>query len=116
MKKALSILLAMIMVLSMFAACGKAPAADQPQAGNAEAPAADQAPENAEPIKLRIILQAADDVRIGIMNDYIVPNFEAAFPGYELEISTITGDFTPKCFCKYMQEVNPHKPILTITR
>lgn len=96
MKKALSILLAVIMVLSMFAACGKTPAAndpvaDQPQVDNTEAPAEDKPAEDADPIKLRIILQAADDVRIGIMNDYIVPNFDAAFPGYELEISTITG-------------------------
>lgn len=87
MKKILAMLLAMAMTVGMLSGCGgKEEAAEETPAATEEA--AEETPAE-EGGTLTLFLQANDDVRISIMDDYIVKNFEAAFPGWELEVSTI---------------------------
>ena len=102
MKKILALAIAALLVLSVFCGCA-AKQAETEAPADTEAPAQTEQTEQhaeteapaettGEKQKLTLIIQASDDVRIGIMNDYIVPNFDEAFPGYELEITTITGE------------------------
>lgn len=103
MKKtiALLLLLAMLFSLAACAAQNDTPATNEQQTtepAQSTAPAEDKKTEEpaTEPTEeggtLTLFVQAADDVRISIMDDYIKPNFEAAFPGWELEITVIGVD------------------------
>lgn len=88
-RKILSVLLCAAMVASMIAGCGAKEEAAVEEPAATEESAEAEVPEGG---KLTLMLQADDDVRVSIMDDYIVPNFEEAFPGWELEVITITGD------------------------
>lgn len=97
-KKILALVLAALFVAAMLCGCAGSgtqtntePSDTQSTEETPAAPAADTQTDAAVE-KLTLIVQASDDVRIGILNDYILPNFEAAFPGYELEVTTITGE------------------------
>lgn len=103
MKKSIALLLLLAMILGM-AACAANPttpadtSAEPEQTTQPAEEAAPEAAEEAEPAPaeeggtLTLFVQAADDVRISIMDDYIKPNFDAAFPGWTLEITVIGTD------------------------
>lgn len=103
MKKSIALLLLLAMILGM-AACAANPttpadtSAEPKQTTQSAEEATPEAAEEAEPAPaeeggtLTLFVQAADDVRISIMDDYIKPNFDAAFPGWTLEITVIGTD------------------------
>lgn len=102
MRKSIALLLLLAMILGL-AACAAKTEAPSEKTESAEpsqtaTPAEEEKTEasSEEPTeeggKLTLFVQAADDVRISIMDDYIKPNFEAAFPGWELDITVIGVD------------------------
>lgn len=102
MKKSIALLILFTMIFSLTACAAKtdapseadeSPASTQMAASEKEEKPGSSAEEPAEEGgKLTLFVQAADDVRISIMDDYIKPNFDAAFPGWELDITVIGTD------------------------